>query len=113
MKKLITTLLLLTSIATLYAIPGSVLEAQEVLRAKIEIALKWCKRTNSCSYRRDQIIADLREYIAGQKADIEFCQSLYQRLAQDDNERREVTKAIEEYQQEIQWAEHEIQSLSK
>ena len=96
---------------TTSAIPASVLEAQEVLRAKIEIALKWCKQTNSCGYRRDQIIADLREYVTGQKADIDFCQK-YQRLAQDDNERREVAKSIEEYRQQIKWAEEQIQRLS-
>jgi len=113
MKKLITALLLFTSIVSVYAIPASELEYQEVLRAKIEIALKWCKRTDTCSQRRDQITADLREYIEGMEADIAFCQKYAAYPDTSDDERRETAKAVEEYQQKLHWAEREIQWLSK
>jgi hypothetical protein len=96
---------------TAQAIPLSELHAQAQKRRNIEAAINSLQPNCSCEAKREQIVADLRNYIARMKANIAFCKR-YAAVA-DADEQKGIAKAIADYEAQIAWAEQAMKQVQQ
>ena len=102
---------------TAQAIPLSVLREQEHQRVEIKFDViefgTGCRNNASPELKDkcDKIVVNIRSYISGIEANIDFCKR-YEEGA-DPKERSDIEKAIKDYQRDIQWAREQLKSVAK